>query len=234
MIAPFRGELPFGAYDIFTEKIRAYAEGYGFDYGFCRFYEQDGGKAVICSYYGDAAAALTGELSPSQAEELSAFLTCGQFNRLLMPWEMCSALGLEDRAERRSIMRGGIAEQAPLRSEVPLDSVYDIVRTGFDIDYETWYTDMSHMTRHGIAKAYLLDGACAVRMYASRGIAYVSYVCTLPGLRGSGLGTKLLRGVCAEERKNGFTVHIVCEDSLRGFYERAGFSLCGYAACDIG
>ncbi len=221
-----------GTPDVYTEKIRAYADGYGFGYGFCRFFAQDD-TAVICSYYGSAVAAFTTDPDPDSAEELTSFLTCGQFAGVLMQYAAAERLGLTGLAERRLLMRGTAFDDGigKLQTDVSPGEVYDIVRTGFDIDRETWYTDISHMTRHNIARAYLLEeAACAVRMYASNGVAYISYVCTLPEKRGQGFGTRLLKAVCSAGRDDGCDTYLICEDRLRRFYESAGFEICGEAA----
>lgn len=88
--------------DVYTEKIRAFAEGYGFGYDFCTFAAQDN-TAVICSYYGDATAARTGELNDGQAAELAAYLTFGQYKRVLMPFSLCERIGLSESASKLTL-----------------------------------------------------------------------------------------------------------------------------------
>lgn len=222
--------------DIYTEKIRALAAGYGFGYDFCTFAAQDN-SAVICSYYGGATAALTGELTDSQTEELAAYLTFGQYDSVLMSYPLCERLGLSGSAEKLCLMKCngdvkktiGYDKENPV-TDSPLSEIYEIVSGGFDIDRDMWYTDTSHMIRHGIARAYVLGGkACAIRMFASGGISYVSYVCTRPEARGKGLATALLAHICAENAANGIETFVFCENKLRPFYESAGFELAGKA-----
>ena len=223
-------------HDIYTEKIRAFAEGYGFGYDFCTFAAQDS-TAVMCSYYGDATAALVGEPDSEQASELAAYLTFGQYKRVLLPYRLCKRLGLSENAEKLCLMKcnGDVKKtddcdkEKPV-TDCPLGEIYEIVSGGFDIDRDMWYTDTSHMIRHGISRAYVLgSAACALRMFASGGISYLSYVCTRPEARGRGLATALLAHICAENAADGSKTYVFCRDELRRFYENAGFVLAGYA-----
>ena len=56
-----------------------------------------------------------------------------------------------------------------------LGEISEIVIDGFDIDIIKWYTDISHNLRHGISGIYVLENnACAVKMFSSSGITYLS------------------------------------------------------------
>lgn len=217
--------------DVYTEKIRSFADAYGFGYDFCRFWAQDN-SAVMCSYYGDCTVSVSDGLSGDRVEELSGFLSSGMFRRLLVPYPLSKAHGLAGLTDEAVLMRWtgdvkkyDVIDKEDIRSDVSIGQVYEIARTAFDIDPDTWYTDTSHMLRHGTAKLYMLEeGCCAVRMFASNGISYLSYVCTLPSRRGNGLAGRLLRGICTEETQNGNNVFIFCEEALAGFYEAVGFS----------
>ncbi|MBO6231850.1 MAG: GNAT family N-acetyltransferase [Ruminiclostridium sp.] len=224
-------------HDVYTEKIRSYAEAYGFGYDFCTFAAQDS-TAVICSYYGDAVCAPVSVPDPEQSAELSSFLTFGQYRRVLMPYPLCEQLGLAENADTLYLMKcnGDVKNSVDCNKEKPvtdasLGQIYEIVSSGFDIDRDTWYTDTSHMLRHGIARAYVLGGAaCAIQMFASGGVSYVSYVCTRPEMRGRGLARELLGYICAGNAENGSDTFVFCREELRDFYENAGFSLAGKAA----
>ena len=223
--------------DVYGEKIRAFAEGYGFGYYFCRFWVQDG-AAAVCAYYSEAVVYAADFLTDEQAEELAAFLTGTGLHRILMPYELCERLKLTGRADKLDLMRWGNGiknavetDKESVKTDVSLVKIYEIAGSGFDIDFDKWYTDTSYMLRHGIAGVYMLqNSACAIKMYASEGIAYLSYVCTLPKMRGKGLSSRLLRYICAEEAQKGNTAYIICGDGLTGFYENTGFVHCGYAA----
>lgn len=216
--------------DIYTEKIRSFADAYGVGYDFCRFYVQDG-TAALCSYYGDCTAAVICDLNPDSAEELAGFLGCGQFGRVLMPYRAALSMGLADKTRKVCLMMYphstgvcvDIAKESP-DSDISIGQVYEIAAHGFDIDLNKWYTDMSHMLRHGSARLYSLGkSACAVRMFSSSGMSYLSYVCTLPEMRGKGLAGRLLRLICSEEAGAGNDTYVFCAGELSPFYERAGF-----------
>lgn len=223
-----------GYSDIYAGKVRSFADGYGFGYPFCRFWVQDGSLAV-CAYYTDAA--IAGELN-GDPEELRGFLTCAGIRRVLMPYELYERLGLPGKADAVHLMCRGSdvkntvgSDKESIETDAPLGQIYEIVRSVFDIDCDKWYTDISHMLRHGIARIYRLgNGTCAIRMYASLGAAYLSYVCTKPELRGKGLASRLIRGICRLEAEEGNDTYILCGDNLRGFYERLGFLEAGRAA----
>ena len=223
--------------NIYTEKIRSLADAYGFGYDFCRFWAQDGG-AVVGSYYGDATAADCGDISAVRAEELSAFIGCGQFGRALMPYELYERLGGGAHAQKRLLMKAGGSivktddiDKVRTYPAVSISEIYEIANSGFDIDFNKWYTDTSHMLRHGTAQLYTLGGSsCAVKMFSSGGITYLSYICTLPGERGKGLAKRLISHICTKEAEAGNEVFLFCEEELRAFYEKADFVPAGCAA----
>ncbi len=220
--------------DIFAGKIRAYAEGYGFGYYFCSFWVQDS-SAVICAYYNDAVAAQTGELSDEAAEELTMFLSGQSFARVLMPDSLCGRLGLAEQAEELCLMEWANDVKKPVeydkeavKTNSSLIQIYEIVSSAFDIDFEKWYTDTSYMLRHGISEVYTLENsACAIKMYSSEGVTYLSYVCVKPECRGRGLAHALLHYICTDETARGDRTFIICEEELTGFYESAGFTKTG-------
>ena len=222
---------------VYTEKIRSLAEAYGFGYDFCRFWVQDGG-AVIGSYYGEATAADCGHIGKARSSELAAFLCCGQFSGVLMPYSLYEKTGSYG-AEKLLLMRAGDGikktddiYKVRTGTAVSIGEIYEIAKSGFDIDFNKWYTDTSHMLRHGTVRLYALgSSACAVRMFASGGISYLSYICTVPEERGKGLAGSLLAHICAEESACGNEVFLFCAGELEGFYHKCGFEPAGEAVC---
>lgn len=221
---------------VYTEKIRSLADAYGFGYDFCRFWAQDGG-AVIGSYYGEATVAACGRIGKARSAELAAFIGCGQFVRALMPYSLYEKTGGVPGAEKLLLMKAGNGikktddiDKVLTGTEVSIGEIYEIAKSGFDIDFNKWYTDTSHMLRHGSARLYALDGAsCAVRMFASGGISYLSYICTVPGERGKGLAGRLIAHICAQEAGSGNEVFLFCAEELEGFYRKCGFEPAGEA-----
>ena len=226
-----------GEHTVYTEKIRSLADAYGFGYDFCRFWAQDGG-AVIGSYYGEATAADCGHIGKTRRSELAAFLGCGQFIRVFMPCGLYDDQDIETRAEKRLLMKArndikktDNVDKVRVYPDVSVGEIYEIASAGFDIDRNTWYTDISHMLRHGTAQLYALDeSACAVKMFSSGGISYLSYICTLPQERGKGLARRLLAHICAGEAESGNEVYLFCAAELENFYLGCNFDRCGEAA----
>lgn len=232
------GELfPGCAPDVYTEMVRSLYSAYGTKYDFCRFYKQDGG-AVLSYYYGSGTAACTGELSDENARELSEFLRCGMLKKVLMPYDTAGRLGLPKNTSELHLMRfsNGIKitdniDKDAVSSQNSLGEIYEIISDGFDIDRDTWYTDTSHMLRRGTAETYRLGSDCAaVKMFSSRGISYLSYVCTRKSARGKGLAKKLVGFICMSEARKGNDVFLFCGSELKNFYESIGFSEAGMAA----
>ncbi len=224
--------------DIYSGKIRSLADGYGFGYDFCRFWVQDDTGTLISSYYGSAVVAPGDPYADRGFEELSAFLSCGPFGRIFMSYRLSELLGVPDGSEKLCVMKRksdvkntDINDKLDYKTDISLVQVYEIVRSGFDIVFDKWYTDTSHMLRHGIAKVYTFGkSACAIRMFSTAGTAYVSCVCTIPSMRGKGLASGLLEVICTEEAEKGNDIFLVCGEELRPFYEQARFVLDGYAA----
>ena len=223
--------------DIYTEKIRAFGRAYGCGYDFCNFYKQTGGT-VIADYYGSAVAARTGVRPGDRVAELMEFLMCGKFRKVLLPYQTLAAANVDANYKEILLMS---CENTPEKTDdidklrgntdTSLVDISEIVSDGFDIDVNKWYTDMSHNFRHGISQVYVLENnACAVKMFASSGIAYLSYVSTRREARGRGFATRLVSTICADEAANGNTVQIFCDESLRSFYADIGFVSIGKAA----
>lgn len=74
-----------------------------------------------------------------------------------------------------------------------------------------------------------VDGRPAGRLYVDRGAADVRVIdiSLLPGHRGAGIGSALIRGVQDEAAATGRTVslHVAADNPAAALYERLGFSL---------
>ena len=111
--------------------------------------------------------------------------------------------------------------RAELDKAPNLSAVYEILKTAFDIDFETWYTDMSHRIRHGIAKARTLENSALIVQYDLNGEALLSQIATVPEKRGQGSASRLIKAVCGELSDS--AVYVLCQDDLIPFYSRIGF-----------
>lgn len=223
--------------DIYTEKVRALAGAYGCGYDFCGFYKQTGGT-VIGDYYGSAVVAKCGARAGDRLAELMEFLMCGKFRKVLMPQCSFEASGINANTKEMLLMS---CMNVPVKTDDisklsvdpngNLSEISEIVIDGFDIDINKWYTDISHNLRHGISEIYVLENkACAVKMFSSSGLTYLSYISTRKSARGQGLASRLVGSVCAAEAAKGNTVQIFCDPSLSPFYESLGFTETSRAA----
>ena len=219
-----------GAPSVYTEKIRSLADAYGIGNEFCTFYTQTGGT-VISNYYNSAVAARCGVRPGDRLAELMEFLMCGMFRKIIMPLEIFSATNVDANVEKLILMKydsgkktGAVPGKETIRTDFSINDIYEIASDGFDIDFNNWYTDTNHMLRHGISKLYALENnTCAVKMFSSSGISYLSYICTRKEERGKGLATRLVGSICAEEALAGNSTYIFCAEELCGFYENIGF-----------
>lgn len=200
-------------------KIRAMLLSYGIKYDFCRFFFSDSviigemsGCFVLC------------ELGECDFEELADFFSFGGFLEIFCSEKAGRALSkpLECWQEKVNLMRySGEAISEEVEKDPPLDKVFEVLSSAFPINYELWYTDMSHRIRHGVTRLRMLENSTLTIQYELNGEAFLSQIATKTEFRGKGNASRLISAVCAELEKS--AVYLVCEDSLRGFYERLGF-----------
>ena len=207
-----------------AQKIRSLYAAYGTGYEFCRFFCQ--GNSFLAALDGDI---VLHDGENADYEELADFLTACGFRSLFCSENAEFFLRKHIKTEfcAVNLMR---FEGTPLMEKLVcypmLEEVYFVLKTGFDIEFEPWYLDISHRIRHGISRCYMLEGCCALAVqYNTNGEALLSQVAVLPERRGEGLGTRFVRAVCGELAPS--EVYVLCEDGLKGFYEKAGFVFCG-------
>lgn len=211
-----------------AEALKIYALWlcYGTKYDFCRFYTADG--AIVCGQNGSF---VLSEFGNCDFEELAGFFAMGGFAEIFCSERAGTALSQRLRCLREDVylMRfdgtgdaHDVEMVAATEKETPLEEFYKILKTSFDIEFEPWYLDMSHRIRHGITRTRRLDGSVLVIQHDLCGSALLSQVATLPEKRGRGGASALISAVCAELNES--EVFVICEDKLRGFYERNGFS----------
>lgn len=201
-LAPF---LP----DVFTGKIKALCEAYGFSYPFLKFFRSE--KAVIAFYYASA-------------------VICGEADDEI--FQLCGISGITDLL----ISHGGSPDSilyilqyagggscGDLKTDTPYEKVYDILKDGFGIDFDGWYTDTCHNVRHGISEIYTLeDIATATKMFSIDGIALISLVAVKNEYKGKNYGRRIVEAV-AERLSPENRVFVICEKELVPFYEKCGF-----------
>ena len=199
-------------------KIRSLLLAYGTNYDFCRFFTAK--NLVLVQLNGDFIISNFGE---TDVEELSKFLNFNGFSEIFCSEQLGQVLEnrLDVTRENVSLMRfAGVSEKNALEILKPAEA-YQIIKTGFDFEFEPWYLDMSHRVRHGVSRLYGLDGAALAVQYNLNGEALISQVATLPEKRGKGCARRLISAVCAELHES--EVFVLCEDRLLDFYGKIGF-----------
>lgn len=206
-----------------ANKIRALYMAYGMKYGFCRFFRQ--GELYVSVL--DGSVVICGE--SDDYSELAGFLTVNGFTDIFC----CEAVGeklselLRISCDKVKLMRFHGCDDGgrPVTEADSLSDVYDIIKEGFDIEFEPWYLDMSHRVRHGISRCYVLDDSAALTVqHEINGEALISQVAVRRSSRGKGIGTALVSAVSSSIHGE---VYVICEDRLEAFYKRAGFEAVG-------
>lgn len=215
-----------------AQKIRALLLCYGLKYDFCRFYAGEFREG--CAFLGELNGSFVlSENGECDFEELAGFFAFGGFGEILCSetvGERLSAL-LQCGMQRVNVMRfAGNAVPCETVKDPPLDRVFSILKTSFDIEYEPWYLDMSHRIRHGVAEFRELDGSVLAVQHNINGEALLSQIATLPEKRGKGNARRLILSVCGELFDS--RIYVICEDSLVDFYGKMGF-ICTEGACRL-
>lgn len=204
-----------------AQKIRALLLAYGTKYDFCRFFFSE--NIILCEMDG---CLVISELSEDfDVRELADFVSFCGFSEIFCSERLGERLAKNIRCnvEKINLMcfHGERVFNGELEKSPPLDKLFKIIKSSFDIDYGPWYTDMSHRIRHGVAKARTLDGSALIVQHDLNGEALLSQIATLPECRRQGNAARLIRVVCGELSES--SVYILCTDTLRPFYEKVGF-----------
>lgn len=210
-----------------AQKIRALLNAYGANYDFCRFFVSD--FYILCEMNGSFVVSEIAE--NGDVDELADFFTFGGFSEIFCAEKLGERLEtrLCCNAKKVNLMRFcGEAECAEIEKSPLLDDVYEILKTAFDIGYESWYADMSHRIRHNVAAARRLGNSALIIQYDLNGEALLSQIVTAPGSRNKGNATRLISAVCGELSPS--EVFVICEDSLKDFYRKIGFELAEFKA----
>ena len=196
--------------DIFTGKIKALCAAYGFSYDFLKFYI--GENAVIAVYYASA-------------------VICGEADEEV--YEFCKSLGVSDFL----IQHGGSADsilyimeyknkeayEFPICTNTPYEKVYEILKDGFEIEFDGWYTDTCHNVRHGISTVYTFeDKATATEMFSIEGISLISLVAVKKEHRGKNYGGSVVKALSHKLSQRN-RVYVICEKELMPFYISCGY-----------
>ena len=207
-----------------AQKIRSLLLAYGTKYDFCRFYVSE--DVIFCEMDGSFVVSEIGKAV--DVEELADFFGFGGCSEIFCSNTLGKRLAeqLGCGYETVSLMKfcgevSETAEHGEINRPPRLDNVYVILKTAFDIDYEAWYTDMSHRIRHNVTSARLLGKSALMIQYDLNGEALLSQIATAPEARGQGNASRLIGEVCAELFPS--EVFVICEDNLKDFYRKIGF-----------
>lgn len=204
-----------------AQKIRALLFAYGTGYDFCRFFVSE--DFILCETDGSFIVCETG--NTDTISELSDFIKFNGFTEIFCSERMGEIIAkkLECTANKVNLMRfcGKSVICDGVDCEPPLDGVFSILSSSFELDYSRWYTDMSHRIRHGVAKARCLDNSALIVQHDLNGEALLSQIATLPEHRGKGNASRLILAVCKE--LSGSDVFVICDDDLLNFYSKLGF-----------
>ena len=204
-----------------AQKIRALLLAYGTKYDFCRFYVSE--EVILCETDGSFVVCEIREID--NVSELADFFKFNSFSEVFCSETIGEMLSksLKGVCQKVNLMRfcGNPVRCAEVEQAPPLDGVFKIISSSFDVDYEHWYVDMSHRIRHNVAKARMLGNSALIIQHDINGEALLSQIATLPEARGSGSASRLVSSVCAELCDS--DVIVICEDMLLPFYNRLGF-----------
>lgn len=205
---------------ILAQKIRALLFSYETKYEFCRFFCSS--DFIISELSGSFVVSEIG--SNPDCDELAEFFGFCGFTEIF-----CSESVGEQLSDRVSckneivnLMRfDGRGIPCETEHNPPLSEIYEILKSAFDIDFESWYVDMSHRIRHGISAARRLGDSVLVIQHNLNDEALLSQIATAPRSRNKGNATRLIRAVCAELSPS--SVFVLCRDDLAEFYAKLGF-----------
>ena len=224
--------------DVFALKIMSNLQAYD-GYDFHCLYAGQG--VLIGRYYNDLVIRTKGVIPEETAEELSLFLRVCGFKSALCGMETGTRLVNMGwgRAEENVLLKFAgalipegdqIVPVGDIALNPPLDEVFPVIKDGFpDVEYDGWYTDMSHRIRHGIAKVYLYNGATVTAAADMNGAVYLTLLASAKAARGTGAAKNMLRSLGTQFEKQGKEPCILCREELVPFYNKAGFYAAGKA-----
>ncbi len=234
MIKQIEEILQFNGYDltdIYAVRILSLLNAYGCKYPFARFYRQindDGSVTAILSVL-DKDITISFDKNADR-DELSQFVSVIGFDSVLCD----EALEIDSCYECGIVMKTDKSIEIPCNymeiDEYPhLFDLYNFIDYG-EINFDSWYVDISHRIRHGAAKAFTLNMdeeiiSSAIFSSIYKNNAILTGVQTKPEFRKMGYGSALISAMCCDF--NG-TVYLMRENGRNeSFYKKLGFENIG-------
>lgn len=221
----------YGKKDIFSVKIFSLFRAYGTKYPFIRFYAQKNNievTAVICILDNDITVSYI--QNKADIEELTEFVNVMGFSTLLCDDDFVLAREYDSGIVMSSERKTEIACDYTDVDEYPyLFDLFNFVDYG-NVDFESWYVDISHRIRHGCAKAVTLNVdseiiSSAIFSSIYENDAILTAVQTKPEFRKSGYASALVSAMCCDVTG---TVFLMREkDKNESFYKKLLFDNIG-------
>lgn len=218
--------------DLYTVRIKALAQAYGFGYDFAVFYRQIiNGRcaAVICRLDSDAVISL--DFGLADVSELSSFFAFRGFSSLLCD----DSFQLDREYDSGVVMKSESVLFKECRRKAVAVKGYEELKmlyefTGYAGGFEAWYADISRRirTKTAAACAVFENGeiiSAAVLSSLYNGSAVLSGVKTKPEYRKAGIAGAVVSKLC---RASADRVYIMREQNKNeSFYEELGFKNTG-------
>ncbi|MDE7123925.1 MAG: GNAT family N-acetyltransferase, partial [Eubacterium sp.] len=190
--------------DIYAVRILSLLNAYGCKYPFARFYRQINDDGVVTAILSVLDKDITISFDKNaDRDELSQFVSVIGFDSVLCD----EALEIESSFECGIVMKTDKSIEIPCNyteiDEYPhLFDLYNFIDYG-EINFDSWYVDISHRIRHGAAKAFTLNMdeeiiSSAIFSSIYKNNAILTGVKTKPEFRKMGYGSALVSAMCCD------------------------------------
>lgn len=202
-------------------KIKSYYNAYGTAYDFCRFYCFEYGTILI---YNSTMVIDNTDIS----DELLSFVA------MINPVSIEIRTSFDISPVGCNILDRTMFEFVSGQSEISFsdivinsdfNTVYKILDEGFGtIDYDGWYVDISHRTRHNVAETFLYkDKVTATKQFENNDFCFFSHIATSKSARGKGYARQLLYTLSEYYSMRNVRCFLFALDKRVSFYKEIGF-----------
>lgn len=206
-------------------KIKSLFKAYGMGYKFLTFYADEKSEIVVAVQ--DSAATLYLN-NPAKNLEATTFLSLISSTIV----SECPLLFDDYKCETGKIYSIDTQNLTPkfcLQVSNVIHSAYSVLNKVFNqsinsVNYQKWYTEISHRVRHGVSKTYTIENCGTLTLYGKVGetLSIVEFG-VVEALRKRGIATKLLNHLFADNRLVKRMILYSQDSNADGFYEKTGF-----------